>query len=143
MALTQKQLKIIEEWLNNGGDEVEISMKYGISYKQWIRWLSNKYFSEEINGRIEMAKCRSQILLAKYLPLATAKLVQLCNSDNQETSRRACLDILALEKGLKQVSEAATEAADEPEPTIDAATASKILAALAGEKAPQEQSAAV
>jgi hypothetical protein len=139
MALTKKQLKIIDEWFKNGGDEIEISMKYGISYKQWVKWLGNKYFSDEVAGRLELAKRRSQILLARYIPLAAAKLVQLCNSENNETSRKACLDILALETGLKQVSDTLKSEAPEPAPTIDPATASKLLAALAETEAPQDQ----
>ena len=138
MALTKKQLKAIDEWFKNGGDEIEVSMKYGISYKQWVRWLNNKSFSEEITGRIELAKRRSQILMAKYIPLAAAKLVQLCNSENNETSRRACLDILALETGLKQVSDSCENQTTEPAPNIDAQTASKILAALAEDNPPKE-----
>jgi hypothetical protein len=138
MALTKKQLEIIDELFKNGGDETEISMKYGISYKQWVKWLGNKHFSEEVAGRIELAKCRSQILMAKYIPLAAAKLVQLCNSENNETGRRACLDILALETGPKQVSDTSTNQSPEPAANIDAATASKLLAALAEENLPQE-----
>lgn len=132
MVLSKKHLKIIEEWINNGGDEVEISMKYGISYKQWVKWLSDKSFSDEINGRIEMAKRRSQLLMAKYLPLATAKLIELCNSDNNEISRKACLNIVELEADLKRVNNNSTQLEpDEPEGHIEPETASKILAILA------------
>jgi hypothetical protein len=138
MALTKKQLKVIKEWINNGGDEVEISLKYGISYKQWVKWLNNKSFSDEIDGRIELARRRSQFLIAKYVPLATAKLVQLCNSDNNETSRKACLDILELEAGLKKASQTPTDESVEPEPVIDPATASKLLAALAKDNSHQQ-----
>lgn len=135
MALTKKQLKIIDELFENGGDETEILIKYGASHKQWLRWLNNKDFSDEITGRIALARRRGRIFLAKYIPLAAAKLVQLCGSENQETSRRACLDILALETGLKQIIENHSE----PEPTIDPTTASKLLAVLAETENQQDQ----
>lgn len=135
MALTEKQIKAIDDLFDSGGDEAAVLQKHNISHKLWQKWLADKNFSDGVASRLESSKRAGQILLAKYISLAAAKLVQLCDSKNQETSRKACLDILALETGLKQASETAKDTSVEPEPTtIDAATASKLLAALAETK---------
>ncbi len=143
--LTKKQLKIIDEWVKSGGDEIEISTKYGISYRQWVKWLNNKSFSREIAGRIELARRRSQLLMAKYIPLAAAKLVELCGSDKEETRRKACLDVLAYKDepvcspncspdSLSGRTHRSAPDADKEKTPLDTKTATKILAALAGEE---------
>jgi hypothetical protein len=135
MALTEKQVKVIEDLFESGGDEAAILQKYNISHNLWQKWLADKNFSEGIKSRFESSRRASQILLAKYIPLAAAKLVQLCDSKNQETSRKACLDILTLRAGNIETADS-----DEAEaiPAIEPGTASKILAVLAEKKTPQE-----
>ena len=136
MAMTEKQIKVIEDLFESGGDEAGVLQKHNISHKLWQKWLSCKDFSDGIKSRFESSKRASQILLAKYIPLAAAKLVQLCDSKNQETSRKACLDILTLRPGNAETADS-----DEPEliPTIEPGTASKILAVLANTKNHQER----
>jgi hypothetical protein len=136
MALTEKQLKAIDDLFESGGDEAGVLQKHNISRKLWQKWLADESFSKAISERIESAKRQSQIILSKYIPLATARLVQLCDSENQETSRKAALDILSLQTG--QLSKTDDAPTPESAPTIDPATASKILAALAEENLPQE-----
>lgn len=135
MALTEKQIRVIEDLFESGGDEAGVLQKHNISHKLWQKWLADKDFSDGIKSRFESAKRASLILMAKYTSLAAAKLVQLCDSRNQETSRKACLDILTLRIGGKETADA--EQAEAPE-AIDAATASKILGVLAEEKVPEE-----
>jgi hypothetical protein len=134
MALTEKQIKVIEDLFESGGDEAGVLQKHKISHKLWQKWLADKNFSDGITSRFESAKRASQILLAKYIPLAAAKLVQLCDSKNQETSRKACLDILTLRPGGRETPDSEQQ---ELIPAIEPGTASKILAVLA-EKRLQE-----
>ncbi len=136
MALTKKQIKVIDDLFESGGDETAVLQKHKISHKLWHKWLSAKDFSDEIAGRLESSKRQSQILLAKYIPLAAAKLVQLCDSESQETARKAALDILALQTGIKQT--VPTDSSVEPARVLDPATASKLLKVLAEENSPQE-----
>jgi hypothetical protein len=128
MALTKKNIKIIDEWVRNEVDESELIEKYRISYKKLSKLLNYKQTKEEIEGRVEAAKKRSQLLLSKYLPLAMAKLIEQCNSENSETSRKACMDILAIPHG-KETSEKPEEKTKEPK--LDYETATKVWAVLA------------
>jgi hypothetical protein len=130
MALSEKQFKAINDLFECGGDEAAVRQKNNISLRLWYKWLKDKNFTEGIARRLESSKRSSQILLAQYNSLAAAKLVQLCGSNNAETSRKACLGILGLETVLKQSNEALKEPT-KPAPIIDPTTASKILAALA------------
>jgi hypothetical protein len=129
MSLTKEQLQIIDDLFESGGDESAVLQKHKIPRKLWSDWLSDKDFADEIAARTDASKRHSQIILSKYAPFAAAKLVQLCESENQETSRKAVLDILNLQAGRK------TQDLPQPElPSLDAQTASKLLAALAEEK---------
>jgi hypothetical protein len=75
---------------------------------------------------------QSQIIAAQYLPVVMAKLVQLCGSEKEETSRKACLEILALQPVGKDSEEQSADVSDEEEKTmLDDETAAKILAAIA------------
>jgi hypothetical protein len=136
MALSEKQFKVINDLFEAGGDESAVRQKHNISYRLWHKWLNDKNFTDGIARRLESSKRSSQILLAQYNSLAAAKLVQLCGSNNAETSRKACMDILELEAGLKQVSQTSTNEPVEPERAIDPVTASKLLAALAEKENP-------
>jgi hypothetical protein len=128
MALSEKQFKVINDLFECGGDEAAVRQKNNISLRLWHKWLKDKNFTEGIASRLEYSKRSSQILLAKYKSLAAVKLVQLCDSNNSETSRKACMGILELEADIKQANEPAKETT---EPAIDSSTASKLLAALA------------
>ncbi|MCX5633416.1 MAG: hypothetical protein NTW93_07070 [Phycisphaerae bacterium] len=87
MSLTKKQLEIIDDLFESGGDETSVLQKHNIPRKVWAKWLADKDFADEIAARVEASKRQSRIILSKYLSVAAVKLVQLCNSENQETSR--------------------------------------------------------
>ncbi len=126
MSLTKEQLQIIDELFESGGDESAVLQKHNISYSDWQQKLADKDFADELAARLESSKRHSQIILSKYAPFAAAKLVQLCESENQETSRKAVLDILNLYTGLKNQNPVLPQI-----PALDPDTASKILAVLA------------
>jgi hypothetical protein len=134
MSLTKKRIEIIDDLFESGGDETAVLKKHNIERKIFQDWLADKDFADEIAARIESSKRQSRIILSKYLSVAAVKLVQLCNSENQETSRKACLDILNLQHDQLLKTDADQPA--ESLPSLDPATVSKILAALA-ENSPQ------
>jgi hypothetical protein len=75
-------------------------------------------------------------LIAKYSLLAAAKLVQLIESEREETSRRACLDIISLpniraKRGGK-AQKGDLKSVKQPK-TLPPRTARRLLAALAEE----------
>ena len=137
MSLTKEQLEIIDDLFESGGDETATLKKHGIERKVFQDWLAEKDFAEEIAARLESSKRQSRIILSKYLSVAAVKLVQLCSSENQETSRKACLDILNLQK--EHLEQTDTDQSAESLPSLDPATASKILAVLANTQNHQEQ----
>lgn len=135
MANTRKHIKILKKWIKNEGDDTKLPKRYKINHKKWGKLLKTKLFKDEISGRFEVAKKRSQLLMAKYLPLATAKLIEQCNSDNNETSRKACLEIIELcadEKPIEIIQ--AVPVKKEPDVEMDDETASKILEVMAESK---------
>lgn len=128
--LTKKQLTVIDELFETGGDESAVRQKHKIPQKLWSKWRADKDFTDEIASRMDAAKRHSQIILSKYVPFAAAKLVQLCESENQETSRKAVLDILNLQNASPV---ALAPGSVESLPSLDPHLASKLLAALAQE----------
>ncbi len=129
MSLTKEQLEIIDSLFELGGDETAVLQKHNITRTVLQDWLKDKDFSEKIVERLKSSKLHSEILLSKYASFAASKLIQLCQSENQETSRKACLDILNLHK--EQLLKTDPNQPAELLPNIDPTTASKILAALA------------
>lgn len=128
MSLTKNQLDIIDELFESGGDESSVLQKHNISFADWQKQLAEKDFADELAARLESSKRQGQIILSKYAPYAATKLIQLCESENQETARKAALDILNLQTG--QTSK--TDDAAKPQlPSINPETASKLLAVLA------------
>ncbi len=93
--ITLKQ-KIILDELFNGVDEQTAAAKHKITMQTYRRWLGQSEFISELQYRIESAHRQSRILLARYRPLAAAKLIELMNNGEGETLRKACLDILSL-----------------------------------------------
>jgi hypothetical protein len=134
MSLTKKQIEIIDDLFETGGDETAVLKKHNIEREDWQKWLADKDFADCVAARLEASKRQSRIILSKYLSVAAVKLVQLCDSENQETSRKACLDILGLQHD--QLSKADTGQPAESLPSLDPATASKILAVLAENENP-------
>ncbi|HBG27460.1 MAG: hypothetical protein A2Y10_02705 [Planctomycetes bacterium GWF2_41_51] len=130
MKLTQKQIKVINDLFEMNGDETAVLEKNKLSPILWRRWLCSKEFIEGIECKLESYKMAGQILLARYNAVAAARLVQLCESKSSETSRKACMVILANKPGIKQNE----EGEDEPVSSLEPETASKILAILAERK---------
>ena len=94
--LNKRQLAVIDQLFKGELDEQAILDKYKVSHNLYKRWLANKNFTDEIDRRIESSLRQSALLIARYAPLAAAKLVQLTDSENQETARKACLDIISM-----------------------------------------------
>ncbi len=132
--LSKRQLKLIDELFEAGLDEASVLSKNGISTRLFRRWLNDEAFSAELQFRIDSAQRQSRLIIARYAPVAAAKLVGLTESQGQETARKACLDIISLpfansQDNNKPGSEP-PEAAEELSPQL----AGRLLAALANEE---------
>ena len=94
--LSKKQLAVIDDLFSGEFDEQMALEKHKVSRNLYNRWLADTLFDTELSRRIASAHRQSQVLIARYASLAAAKLVQLTESDKEETARKACLDIITL-----------------------------------------------
>jgi hypothetical protein len=137
--LSKKQLAVIDDLFAGELDEQEVLDKYGVGRNVYNKWLTDEIFQAEFARRISGAHLAGEALIARYCLVAAAKLVQLTDSENQETARKACLDIISLPKvSAKNEQPDREQKGDEGQhKQLSAETASKILAALANEQKPE------
>lgn len=128
--LTKKQLSVIEDLFSGEVEEQQVFEKHRINKRVYDKWLTEENFAGEFDRRIKSAHRRGELIIARFANVAAAKLVQLTESENQETSRKACLDVINY---LRQKTEPVSE--DQPEaeelPDLSPELASRLLAALA------------
>jgi len=136
--LTKKQLAVIEALFVGELDEQAILDKYKLSRKLYNQWQNDENFAEQFEKRISDSYRQSDVLIARYAPVAAAKLIQLTESDKPETARKACLDIISMPKltaSRKVQPSEESEPADTQLPaSFNPETASKLLAVLAEEQ---------
>ena len=130
--LTPRQLAVVDDLFEGGLDEAGVLAKHKVSTRVYRKWLCSEHFLEELRFRIESAKRAGELIIARYTPVAAAKLVGLIDSDKAETVRRACLDIL--NAGNEKEATTDTEESDENQPALPPDLASKLLAVLAEHK---------
>ena len=134
--LNTRQLGLIDDLFAGELDEQALLTKHRISRITYGRWLADAEFEAELNRRIDTARLLGKILIAKYSLAAAAKLVQLTDSEKEETARKACLDIISLPNPAGQKSIECDEVAEE---VISDETAERLLAALAAEENQEEE----
>lgn len=135
--LSKRQRAVIEDIFNNQLDEQSVLDKHKVSRHIYNRWLADENFGDEFNNRIASSHRQSEFIIAKYAPLAAAKLIQLTESENQETARKACLDIISVPKiaaNRDEQPDKSPKDSDKQAEQLSEATASKLLTALAEEK---------
>lgn len=132
--LSRRQLAVLEDLFSGGLDEQAVLDKYKISRNLYSRWLANEAFAEQFAQRIDGAYRQSAVLIARYAPLAAAKLVQLTESEKAETARKACLDIISMNHDPSLVSRQTSDEQRATNDGLSAETASRILEILANEK---------
>lgn len=134
--LNKKQFAVIDELFKGELSEEQICEKYAVTPAKYRKWLTDENFTKEFSRRIEWLNLQSQALIARYSSLAAAKLVELIDSEKDETRRKACLDVLSLTKdeNKNQNPPLHSQNSQPDAPTeLPAQTASKLLAALAQE----------
>ncbi len=131
--LSKKQLAVVDDLFAGELDEQAVLDKYRVSRNVYNKWLTDEEFQAESARRISGAHLVSEALIARYCLVAAAKLVQLTDSENQETARKACLDIISLPKASAKRAEQTGEeqkSGEKQTEQLSAETASRILAAL-------------
>jgi hypothetical protein len=137
--LTKRQLAVIEDLVGGEIDEPQLIEKHRLTRRLYRMWMRRDDFIEELWLRMGSAHRQSVFILARYAPMAAAKLIGLTDSDKSETVRKACLDIITASEDMPKSLVAQTaENGAEPEesgnpPAISAEKASKLLEILAEE----------
>lgn len=135
--LSRKQLAVIDDLFSGELDEQAVLEKHKVGRNVYNGWLADGLFASEFDRRIMAAHRQSAALIAKYAPLAAAKLVQLTESEKVETARRACLDIISLQALLDKRIDQPNESQSEKTYPLQQMTeqrAGRLLAALAREE---------
>jgi hypothetical protein len=134
--LTRKQLAVIDDLFDGDMDEQQVLSKHNLSQYLYRKWLVDELFTAELDIRIDSARKQSELIIARYAPVAAMTLVTLTESKKPETARKACIDLITMPKAdgqEKNVHDAAKEKnAAKP---LTPAVAGKLLAVLAEEKA--------
>lgn len=131
--LSKKQQKVLDD-LFAGDDEQAVLARHKVSRNVYNKWQKGKNFAAEFQRRLAALNRQSKLIIAKYAALAAAKLVELTDSANQETARKACLDIISLPKkaGEKtQLPERGGDNDSEQAFELSAKKTGRLLAALA------------
>ena len=113
--LSARQLNVIEELFACELDEQAVLDKYNVGAHLYNKWLSDETFVEKMEKRIAASYRRVAAYIARYAPLAAAKLVQLTDSEKPETARRACLDIISRKSPRRTEPAAAPRTQTRPE----------------------------
>jgi hypothetical protein len=137
--LNKKQLAVIDDLFTDELDKQTVLDKYGVDRNVYNKWLTDEIFQAELARRIPGAHLAGEALIARYCLVAVAKLVQLTDSENQETARKACLDIISLPKvSAKSEQTDRRQKSDEGQPErLSTEMTSRILSALADEQKPE------
>ena len=134
-TLSRKQLSVIDEMFAGEMDIDSVLEKQNVTRRLYNKWLGDDNFKLEFTRRIEWLNLQSQALIARYASLAAAKLVALTDSENQETRRKACLDIISLPRvNAQKQGDTARAGNIEPAENLHPETAARLLEALAQEK---------
>ena len=129
-TLTKKQSAVIDKLFSDDFDQEQVLEKYKISKRLYDKWQKNQNFIDEFNRRITNAHRQGELIIAKYASLAAAKLVALTESENQETARKTCLDIISA-RGMTASEQGQDALIEKNHQQLPAEMASRLLAALA------------
>lgn len=135
-TFSAKQLDVIED-LFEGEQEQAILEKHNLSRKLYNKWLADESFNSQLDWRLAWEYRRSEFILARKAEEAVSNLMDLTKSEQSETARKACLDMITMRVN-RSVGTNATPG-DNPTPNpesppLSPETAGKILAVLAEEK---------
>jgi len=152
--LSKRQLAVMEDLFGGQLDEPAVLEKHKVSRRLYNKWQACENFAAQYGRRIAVLNLQSERIIARYGGLAAAKLVELTESENPETARKACMDIISLASSQSAKYELAAKEAEQAKraETIDANSrippepkplphhiAAKLLAALADDDGQEEQ----
>ncbi len=141
-TLSKRQFALIDELFNADLSEQQVLEKYQVSRNLFNKWLGDELFVGEYERRIASARLAGQALIARYSLIAAAKLLALTESENPETARKACLDVISLPASSQsmQCPDGTQNDKQDHSEQLSPQLAQRLLAALAEEKNSQSSS---
>jgi hypothetical protein len=138
--LTKKQKSVLEDLFSNRLDLQEVLEKWKVKRQTYYRWHAQEYFAAQFNLRLNLAQREPEVIFARYASNVAERLVGLTVSEKDETARKACMDVITHpDRKAKNKSEKEPKPVEEPIPDLPPEVASRLLAALAGEKLIQKE----
>ncbi|MDD5458612.1 MAG: hypothetical protein PHF37_04405 [Phycisphaerae bacterium] len=132
--LNARQRRIIKALLEGKLDEDAILKRCEVSRATYDLWFDNELFRAELGKRLAAIRRRNEARLEVFMATAAAKLVQLTESKNQETARKACLDIIKMNTASKQKCTDKNDKKRQETHSLDPETAKKLSKFLIEEK---------
>jgi len=138
--LSNRRLALVDDLSAGDLAEQQVLDRHDVGRQVYYMWLAGRQFVEEVNQCAAAGHHRNALPIARNARSAAAKLVRLANSENPETARKACLDIITIKPSTAPAGKAATrgDRTEESAP-VSPETASRLLAVLAKEKDCPEQ----
>lgn len=124
--LTKVHLNLIHSLVTEKGDVDAILKRQGVRNCTFRRWLDDDRFFAEFEKRVIS---QSEMLINRNRPIAAKRLGELIDSAREETSRKACMDVIGLARVGGERSVDSGEAGGGVQ--LSAGMASKLLATLA------------
>lgn len=95
-GVTKRQRRMLDDLFAGVSSEEEIIEKNNISRRIYERWLADENFVTEFHRRLQRARRQGELFIARYSSSAAIKLIELIESNNPETARKACIDVITL-----------------------------------------------
>lgn len=92
--LTKKQREVAKAVYEGQFSETELSERFGITVRQLHKWSQSEGFKQELALLCEAAERETRFIINRYGPIAAAKLVELLDSEKDDTARRTALDMV-------------------------------------------------
>jgi hypothetical protein len=128
--VTAIQSMVINDMLDPNMTEEAVLRKHNVSEKRYRKWMFMRNFRKEFEYRLMCSRRMSIMMLNKYTPVATAKLVELTQDENGETARKACMEIVGISEDIGKQG----EIKEEEEPKMNYELARRIWQVMAEER---------
>jgi hypothetical protein len=139
-GLTRQHKLLIDDLFERGLSESQVCEKHGLAMDKLREWCQDDDFRAEVRDRLFTPVSKAWIMLARSATRVAARLIELTESQKEETARKACLDILtALPLWQADVCDDGEELSLPP--GVSEKTASRILEVLAEEEGQLDEDA--
>jgi hypothetical protein len=129
--LGKVQRAVIKELLESQLPENEVLEKHKVTPWRYKKWLANGLFARLFNARLDARMRQGNLIMLRCFPQAAEKFANLIGSQKEETSRKACVDIITLWKNDEADHLPAQKDSHDQTPQLSQEKAAKIWAILA------------